>query len=325
MYSIKHYLLFTGLVMLSSTVAAQSRPSVSSNAARITTLESEVQIIKDEVATIELTPGPKGDKGDTGAQGIQGPKGDTGAQGEQGPAGLDGMNGIDGAPGADGQDGVGAIEGTAFGQMQFWDGDAWQTIQSPDVNSADAQVLTFLNGAFTWQVPASSGPTTYEVGDTGPAGGIVFWVNEAGTSGLEAAPADVVLDDTSSFEWGCDGEFVAGTSTGINTGSANTSAILAENEDGDTGTCGIIGTEHEAALAAARYQYDGFSDWFLPSKDELNALYQNKGVVGGFADADYWSSSQYDSYYAWYQDFYDGYQDFDNQGNVLRVRAVRAF
>ena len=60
--------------------------------------------IEDGIANIELTPGPKGEKGDTGPQGIQGPKGDTGPQGIQGPKGDKGDTGQQGPAGEDGSD-----------------------------------------------------------------------------------------------------------------------------------------------------------------------------------------------------------------------------
>tara|TARA_R110000868_G_scaffold201832_5_gene449340 strand:+ start:570 stop:1544 length:975 start_codon:yes stop_codon:yes gene_type:complete len=324
MPTIKHSILVTALLLLSSNLAAQSRPSVSGNAASISALESEVQSIKNEVASIELTPGPKGDKGDTGAQGAKGVKGDQGPAGPAGPAGLDGINGIDGAPGADGQDGIGAIVGTDDYQMQYWLGGQWQTIAPPNMATADAQVLTFVNGALSWEVAGNLiEPTTYAIGDTGPAGGIVFYVSEDGLHGLEAAPTDADLSGDATLEWGCSGQSVAGANgTGIGSGLQNTLDILAH-------TCSITpnygGPVHQAALAARSYSFNGYSDWFLPSKDELNALYQNRAVVGGFANDFYWSSSQYDSYYAWNQYFANGFQNYYNKFNTMRVRAVRAF
>jgi hypothetical protein len=70
----------------------------------------------------------------------------------------------------------------------------------------------------------------------------------------------------------------------------------------------------------------GYSDWYLPSKDELNKLYINRVAIGGFASPNYWSSTETGNYGAWGFSFYDGgaygyYKDF-NDGNV---RAVRAF
>jgi len=70
----------------------------------------------------------------------------------------------------------------------------------------------------------------------------------------------------------------------------------------------------------------GYDDWFLPSKDELNQMYQQRGVIGGFASNYYWSSSESNSYSAWYQYFYNGYQYVNYKDiNNRRVRACRAF
>ena len=73
----------------------------------------------------------------------------------------------------------------------------------------------------------------------------------------------------------------------------------------------------------------GYSDWYLPSKDELNKLYLNKGAVGGFASAYdsayYWSSTEYNFSFTWVQNFHDGYQTPNYNYNTSRVRAVRAF
>jgi len=70
-----------------------------------------------------------------------------------------------------------------------------------------------------------------------------------------------------------------------------------------------------------------YSDWFLPSKDELNLMYENLKVygVGGF-HANYWSSSQYNANFTWIQNFYSGNQYYNfYKTNIARVRAVRAF
>jgi TolB-like protein len=72
----------------------------------------------------------------------------------------------------------------------------------------------------------------------------------------------------------------------------------------------------------------GFSGWRLPTKDELDLMYKNlkqKGL-GGFNNNWYWSSSQINSNYAWYQRFSDGGQfDIYGKGSTFSVRAVRAF
>jgi len=82
-----------------------------------------------------------------------------------------------------------------------------------------------------------------------------------------------------------------------------------------------------AAGAAAGYRGGGLGDWFLPSKDELDALHQQRSAVSGLADGYFWSSSQSsdDAHFAWYQGFGNGYQLDGSKGYVNRVRPVRAF
>jgi len=109
--------------------------------------------------------------------------------------------------------------------------------------------------------------------------------------------------------------------TAIGTGAANTDAIIAQNG---------AGTSYAAGLARA-YTGGGYTDWFLPSLDELNTLYLNRIAIGGFETTTYpfyWSSSQGadGAYDAWGQGFEDGYQFYYyNKVNSLRMRAVRAF
>ena len=65
----------------------------------------ELNRIENGIATIELTPGPKGAKGDPGADGAKGDKGDPGADGAKGDKGDPGAKGDPGTPGTDGTDG----------------------------------------------------------------------------------------------------------------------------------------------------------------------------------------------------------------------------
>lgn len=72
---------------------------------------------------------------------------------------------------------------------------------------------------------------------------------------------------------------------------------------------------------------NGYSDWHLPSKEELNSVFVNLNQVGvgGFADNSYWSSTEDDNDYAWRQGFSNGIQNYGNKDNRDNVRAVRAF
>ena len=76
--------------------------------------------------------------------------------------------------------------------------------------------------------------------------------------------------------------------------------------------------------------FAGYSDWFLPDKDELNTMYVNRNSIGGFVttyshnedECKYWSSTKTGSY-PWYQRFNDGYQHDTAASNYYRVRPVR--
>ena len=87
----------------------------------------------------------------------------------------------------------------------------------------------------------------------------------------------------------------------------------------------------DAAYAVRGYTGGGQTDWSLPSKDELNALYYypNRNAIGGFASSTYWSSSQDGQYKAWGQDFSSNpraKESFDKDVAFLfGVRPIRAF
>ncbi len=161
----------------------------------------------------------------------------------------------------------------------------------------------------------------YSIGDIGPSGvGIVFYVTDGGLHGLEAVPSgwNGGSADPSS-QWKFSNTSTPGTLTAIGTGHANTYSYL-------------TGAEHPAASLCRAYNGGDKTDWFLPSKDELNQLYLQKSRVGSFAADYYWSSSQDHS--SPYGDSYTFTQNFSNgrQSNVyfwrydsLYVRAVRAF
>lgn len=71
---------------------------------------------KEELRTISLTPGPKGDKGETGERGPQGApgqQGERGPQGDVGPRGSDGVPGPQGPAGDPGPRGADGLQGPA--------------------------------------------------------------------------------------------------------------------------------------------------------------------------------------------------------------------
>ena len=106
------------------------------------------------------------------------------------------------------------------------------------------------------------------------------------------------------------------TGTAIGTGLSNTNSIITSQ--------GATSTSYAAGLARA-YRGGGYSDWYLPSKDELNKLFINKDAIGGFWQSVYWSSTEYDYQDAWYHSFYSGFKDYFRKELAFYVRAVRAF
>ena len=190
----------------------------------------------------------------------------------------------------------------------------WNT--KADGSGADqAEGSTFTMGASNVTLYAQWTP--YVLLDTGTAGGYIFYDKGYYSHGwryLEAAPSD----QSASAPWGCYGVSISGADgTAVGTGEQNTIDIEAG--------CATFGT---AADICANLGWGGYSDWFLPSKDELNLMYTNLKVagVGGFAGNYYWSSSEGDANNARYQGFNSGYQGNDGKKYFnLRVRAVRVF
>lgn len=140
-------------------------------------------------------------------------------------------------------------------------------------------------------------------------GGIVFAVDTEGQHGLIAATAD----QSPGIRWSNGNTETKAVRDGVNAGGYNTERI-AINERGSY-----------AAQLCAIYQGGGYADWYLPSKAELNLMYQQKGVIGGFTEIIYWSSSEADANTAWTQWFSDGFQAADVKSATLGVRAVRSF
>ena len=173
---------------------------------------------------------------------------------------------------------------------------------------------------------------TCVVGNTGPGGGIVFYVQTATAAApwryMEAAPntwsggdADTAIawcsvtnNEVPNLLTGTTEEVT--TATAIGAGFNNTQKMLR-------------GCAYGAANAAAAYNGGGKSDWHLPSKDELYRLYiwKQNGNVTGFSANPYWSSSEGGGCCAWYQYFNSGSQGWYEVGKdyFFYVRPVRAF
>ena len=166
--------------------------------------------------------------------------------------------------------------------------------------------------------------TAYQIGATGPAGGIIFITPDTtgNSTGMyfEAAPSASQVQRS----WATGGNQSSAVSgadaTAIGFGSQNTIDIVAQSGN-------IPATS--AAAYASDYEYGGFSDWFLPSTDELQELYAvedlDPGTIPGLLSSNYWSSTEYSATQAEYQNLGDGGQGFSAKSNSLYVRPVRAF
>ena len=139
---------------------------------------------------------------------------------------------------------------------------------------------------------------------------------------MEAAPVGVEVQRT----WATGGNqslSVSGADgTAIGTGEKNTEDIVLQSGNAEASSAAVYCSELDSG---------GQSDWFLPSKDELNLMYTNLHNVnprlGGFSSVYYWSSSEFAASLAWEQGFDDGnpgHPTFNKRyGNY--VRPVRAF
>lgn len=178
-----------------------------------------------------------------------------------------------------------------------------------------ASVLAQPNPCYN--CPCTNCPV-YNIGDNALGGKVayIFQPLEPGWSpysqtGLIAA----ISDQNTGAEWGCAGMSIYGAdSTALIAGNKNTININA-----GCSTPGI------AARLCADLVLSGYSDWYLPSKDELNKLYLNRSLIGGFVNKTYWSSSQSSNDNAWNQNFSNGTQNDSSKNKMYYVRAVRFY
>jgi len=155
----------------------------------------------------------------------------------------------------------------------------------------------------------SASTADFAIGGTGQAGGLIFY-DKGSYSGspswryLEASRTNQSL----GIDWGTTSAGIS-TDTALGTGKANTDAIVT-----------AFGIGSYAAKLCKDLTLGGYNDWFLPSKNEIDAINSNLPSIGY---ADYWSSSQYDSSRAW--SVYNGVWSYSGITYLYFVRAVRSF
>lgn len=214
-------------------------------------------------------------------------------------------------------------------------------VAAPVTTSASTTTTRASTTPATVAATCAAGGTCV-MGDIGPGGGKVFYVAptsftstgsacgtackylEGATEGwitasTPAGQTNCAIAGTSAYDPRCEwsGNIttrIGTTSTAVGAGYANTSAMIAQsNVSGKAGT------------VARAFQGGGKTDWYLPSRDELNEMNRYRGVVGGFASGYYWSSSEDDSSGAWNQHWYYGHQYESGKRFPYFVRPVRAF
>ena len=156
-------------------------------------------------------------------------------------------------------------------------------------------------------------------------GGVIFYLDKTKKHGLVVS-LENIGGKWMKYPWGCYGlsiEDAEGIDLG--TGRLNTNAILNACDE-----------KQSAAYACVNYVHEGFSDWFLPSLEELELIAENLGYDDEFSEviqfdnANYLSSTQlknkkHNINYAWSVNLIKGYTMSSYKSNKQKDRAVRAF
>lgn len=154
----------------------------------------------------------------------------------------------------------------------------------------------------------------YEIGDDGPAGGNIFYINPNFKKDkwmyLESAPKK---SEWKNKKWSDSKTIIGTTDSSIGAGFLNTLRI-----------CTYTNKKNTAVQLCRSLTYNGYKDWFLPSNDELNLLYINLKTngKGGFSDEIYWASTE-DQAFARVINFSDGRQGSSPKDSTFTVRAIR--
>jgi hypothetical protein len=214
-----------------------------------------------------------------------------------------------------------------------WDKDYNDLINKPTIDGSETKLTAGTNVTITgsgttaspYVVNASSGSATHYVGEL-YGGGVVFWVDHTGQHGLITS----MIDLSTAQAWSDVTDVAIGTTNDWD-GNSNTTAII-----------GQAGHNSSAAKLCddytnADYGTGTYSDWYLPSRGELNDLWNSLKAVQKALDSDgntsttplsitpYWLSSEYNDTNAWAFTFGLGYADYGGKYGTGYVRAVRAF
>ncbi len=189
------------------------------------------------------------------------------------------------------------------------------TTTSSTTSSSTTTTTTSIAPTTTTTTTTVSG---YTIGESA-LGGKIAYILQPGDPGYVLGEQHgfvaTVADLAVLAEWGCNTTVILGADgTALGTGAQNTIDIVAECP-----TAGI------AARLCNDLVEGGYSDWYLPSKDELNKLYLNRVAIGGFVNNNYWSSSEFDAFNSWWQQLGTGFQNANAKAGLDYIRPIRSF
>jgi hypothetical protein len=190
-----------------------------------------------------------------------------------------------------------------------------------------------------------------QVGDAGPGGGTIFYVNDSGFSvpgsacgnnchNLEYAPSTWTWEVGYSGPTSGDAGMFQHASWGEHTGTflrTNRVPDSVKNGTGDQAIgAGYMNTlqmrnrNPTRSIAVPVRQYAGTNNsagqWYIPSLYELKAIYDSSAFASGsFIREGYTSSSEESDIFYWYVDFFDGSMPRENRGGSALIRPIRAF